>query len=131
MRLDMAQRPRPTRDAVEILRRRYYAGKPGRLKNLEEARGNQEIARKICELRTAAGLTQGQLAKLCPHPARKLDLTQQRQHLAESRICGADAVEGGLLIFQAVPIFGWRQLRDDNARPSATTNVLFTDTDQR
>jgi DNA-binding XRE family transcriptional regulator len=60
----MAKRLRPTRDAVEILHRRYYAGKPGRLKNLEEARANQEIARKICELRTTAGLTQGQLAKL-------------------------------------------------------------------
>jgi transcriptional regulator with XRE-family HTH domain len=49
---------------VEILHRRYYAGKPDRLKNLEEARANQEIARRIYELRTAAGLTQGELAKL-------------------------------------------------------------------
>jgi DNA-binding transcriptional regulator YiaG len=47
-----------------MFRRRYYAGKLGRLKNLEEARGNQETARKICELRTAAGLTQGQFAEL-------------------------------------------------------------------
>jgi DNA-binding XRE family transcriptional regulator len=60
----MAKKLRPTTDAVEILHRRYYAGKAGRQKNLEEARANQEIARKICELRTAAGLTQGQLAKL-------------------------------------------------------------------
>jgi transcriptional regulator with XRE-family HTH domain len=49
---------------VEILHRRYYAGKPDRLKNLEEARANQEIARRLYELRTAAGLTQGELAKL-------------------------------------------------------------------
>jgi DNA-binding XRE family transcriptional regulator len=60
----MAKKLRPTTDAVEILHRRYYAGKAGRLKNLEESRANQEIARKIYELRTAAGLTQGQLAKL-------------------------------------------------------------------
>ncbi len=60
----MATRLRSTTDAVEILRRRYYASKPGRRKNLEEARANQEIARKIYELRTAAGLTQAQLAKL-------------------------------------------------------------------
>jgi len=60
----MARRRKPTRDAVEILHRRYYAGKPDRLKNLEEARANQEIARRIYELRTAAGLTQGELAKL-------------------------------------------------------------------
>lgn len=60
----MARRRKPTRDAVEILHRGYYAGKAGRLKNLEEARANQEIARRIYELRTAAGLTQGELAKL-------------------------------------------------------------------
>jgi transcriptional regulator with XRE-family HTH domain len=48
---------------VEILHRRYYAGKPDRLKNVEEARASQEIARRIYELRTAAGLTQGELAK--------------------------------------------------------------------
>jgi len=53
-----------TSDAVEVLHRRFYAGKPGRLKNLEEARANDEIARKIRALRTEAGLTQGQLAKL-------------------------------------------------------------------
>jgi transcriptional regulator with XRE-family HTH domain len=49
---------------VEILHRRFYEGRPSRLKNLEEARGNEEIARKIRDLRTAAGLTQTQLAKL-------------------------------------------------------------------
>ena len=56
--------PKPTSDAVEVLHRRFYAGKPVRLKSLEEGRANEEIARRICELRTAAGLTQGQLAKL-------------------------------------------------------------------
>ena len=59
-----AKKPMPTRDAVEILHRRLYEGKPARLKNLEEARANEEIARKIQELRTAAGITQTQLAKL-------------------------------------------------------------------
>jgi ribosome-binding protein aMBF1 (putative translation factor) len=55
---------KPSTDAVEILHRRFYEGKPARLKNLEEARTNEEIARKIHELRTAAGLSQAQLAKL-------------------------------------------------------------------
>ena len=55
---------KPTSDAVEILHRRFYEGKPARLKNLEEARANEEIARKIQELRAAAALTQTQLAKL-------------------------------------------------------------------
>lgn len=51
-------------DALKILHRRTYEGKPARLKKLEEARANEEIARKIHELRTAAALTQTQLAKL-------------------------------------------------------------------
>jgi DNA-binding XRE family transcriptional regulator len=58
----MAQKLRT--NAVEILHRRYYEGQTGRLKKLEEARSNEEIARKIHDLRTAAGLTQAQLAKL-------------------------------------------------------------------
>jgi transcriptional regulator with XRE-family HTH domain len=49
---------------VEILHRRFYAGKATRLKSLEEARATEEIARKIHHLRTAARLTQTQLAKL-------------------------------------------------------------------
>ena len=60
----MAKALKPPSDAVEILHRRIYEGKPTRLKNLERARANEEIARKIRELRTAAGITQTQLAKL-------------------------------------------------------------------
>jgi DNA-binding XRE family transcriptional regulator len=60
----VAARLKPTRDAVEVVHRRFYAGKPSRLKNLDEARANEEIARKIQALRAAAGLTQAQLAKL-------------------------------------------------------------------
>ena len=36
---------KPAADAVEILHRRFYEGKPARRKNLEEARANEEIAR--------------------------------------------------------------------------------------
>jgi ribosome-binding protein aMBF1 (putative translation factor) len=60
----MATKRKPATDAVEILHRRFFEGKPERLKDLEEARANEDIARKICELRTAAGLTQTQLGKL-------------------------------------------------------------------
>ena len=60
----MTKRTKPVIDAVEILHRRFFAGKAARLKNLEEARANEEVARKIHELRTAAGLTQTQLARL-------------------------------------------------------------------
>ena len=60
----MAKMTKSASDAVEVLHRRFYEGKPSRLKNLEEARANEEIVRKIRELRTVAGLTQTQLAKL-------------------------------------------------------------------
>jgi DNA-binding XRE family transcriptional regulator len=60
----MAKQRKPTTDAVEILHRRYYEGRPKRLAALEEEQANAEIARKIYALRTKAGLTQRQLAKL-------------------------------------------------------------------
>jgi DNA-directed RNA polymerase specialized sigma subunit len=60
----MTRKKETTTDAVEILRRRLFEGKPERLKILEEARSNEEIARKILGLRTTAGLTQTQLGKL-------------------------------------------------------------------
>jgi DNA-binding XRE family transcriptional regulator len=60
----VAKKRGPTTDAVEILHRRYYEGRPERIAGLEEARANDDIARKICELRTKAGLTQKELAKL-------------------------------------------------------------------
>jgi DNA-binding XRE family transcriptional regulator len=55
---------RSTSNAVEILHRRHYEGKPSRLAQLEEARANAEVARKLYALRDAAGLTQRGLAKL-------------------------------------------------------------------
>src|SRR5947207_1736038 len=53
-----------TSAAVEILHRRYYEGKPDRIAQLEEARAEDELARKIYGLREQAGLTQARLAKL-------------------------------------------------------------------
>ena len=55
---------RPTTDAVNILHRRYYEGKPSRLAGLESVRANDQVARKIAALRTEVGMTQRQLAKL-------------------------------------------------------------------
>src|ERR671936_240393 len=60
----MAKERKPTTDAVAILHRRFYEGKPRRLASLEEERANADIARKIYELRTRAGLTQRELAAL-------------------------------------------------------------------
>jgi ribosome-binding protein aMBF1 (putative translation factor) len=60
----MASKRKPTSDAVEIIHRRFYKGRPDRLAQLEEARIHDEVARKIYRLRTKAGLSQRQLAKL-------------------------------------------------------------------
>ena len=60
----MTKKTGTTTDAVEIIQRRYFEGKPEQLKILEEARADDEIARKIFALRARAGLTQTQLGKL-------------------------------------------------------------------
>jgi DNA-binding XRE family transcriptional regulator len=60
----MPKTKHPTTDAVEILHRRYYQGRPDRLAALKEARANDNVARKLTHLRLQAGLTQRQLAKL-------------------------------------------------------------------
>ena len=50
---------RPTRDAVEVLHRRYYEGKPERLANLEKPRAGDHVARKIYALRMKQGSYNG------------------------------------------------------------------------
>jgi DNA-binding XRE family transcriptional regulator len=60
----MTKKRKATSDAVQILHRRYYQGKPERVASLEEARAEDELARRIYELREQAGLTQAKLAKL-------------------------------------------------------------------
>jgi ribosome-binding protein aMBF1 (putative translation factor) len=51
-----------TTDAVEILHRRYFEGKPKMNAILEEERANAEVARLVYDLRAQAGLTQKELA---------------------------------------------------------------------
>jgi DNA-binding XRE family transcriptional regulator len=53
-----------TTDALEILQRRYYQGRPDRIAALDLARANADIARQIRTLRTHAKMTQRQLAAL-------------------------------------------------------------------
>ena len=60
----MPKNKKSTSNAVEILHRRYYKGKPERISQLEKARAEDELARKIFELREQAGLTQERLAKM-------------------------------------------------------------------
>jgi DNA-binding XRE family transcriptional regulator len=49
---------------LQFLHHRYIGNDPERLASLEEERTNAEIARKICDLRIKADLTQRELAKL-------------------------------------------------------------------
>lgn len=58
------RKKRATADAVQILYRRYYDGRPERLEGLDEARANSSVARKLTALRLRAGMTQRQLAGL-------------------------------------------------------------------
>jgi len=60
----MSNKRKSTTNAVKILHRRYFEGKPEGLIELEEERANAEIARSILELREKAGLTQKELADL-------------------------------------------------------------------
>ena len=60
----MKKTKKVTTDGLEIIDRELYLGKPDRQAQLEQARANDAVARKIYELRTKAGLTQKQLAKL-------------------------------------------------------------------
>ena len=55
---------KPTANAAEILRNRYVKNDPLRKASVEAERVNAEVARLIYTMRTEAGLTQGQLAKL-------------------------------------------------------------------
>lgn len=59
----MARSAKSNGDAVAILWRRLYKGRPARLRALENVRRNEEIARTLYNLRTQAGLTQAQLAQ--------------------------------------------------------------------
>lgn len=60
----MAKKRKATSDAIEILDRRYFRGKPAMQAALNEELANCEVARKIYDLRTKAGVSQRQLAKL-------------------------------------------------------------------
>ncbi|MHB8384717.1 MAG: hypothetical protein ACYDC3_20560 [Candidatus Binataceae bacterium] len=42
---------KPTTDAVEIIHRRYYRGRPQRMAGLAEAEANDTVARKIYAIR--------------------------------------------------------------------------------
>ncbi len=72
-----------TKDAVEILHRRFYEGKPRRLAGLEQARVNDDIARQIATHRNEAGLSQKDLARLvgtAPSVISRLESADYKGH---------------------------------------------------
>jgi DNA-binding XRE family transcriptional regulator len=60
----VGRKRKTTADAIEILCRRFYAGRPQRIAEVEEARASDDIARQIACLRRNAGLTQKELGRL-------------------------------------------------------------------
>ena len=60
----MKKKSKTTTDAVKILHKTFIKDDPKRLASLQEEREKLEIAGQIYQLRTQAGLSQVQLAKL-------------------------------------------------------------------
>jgi len=58
------KRKKSTTNALEIIDAEFFSGKPDRLGELEQARADDAVARKILDLRTRAGLSQRGLARL-------------------------------------------------------------------
>ncbi len=53
-----------TTDALEIMDREFFEGKPDQLAELDQMRADDAVARKIFDLRTKSGYSQRELAKL-------------------------------------------------------------------
>ena len=60
----MSKRKSTTTDGIKILHELFLRDNPARQASVEEEMANMEIARKIYDLREAAGLTQRQLGTL-------------------------------------------------------------------
>lgn len=58
------QKHKPIDDAVEILHRRFVKDDPETLADLDKIRADNDVARKIHNLRTKSGLSQRELADL-------------------------------------------------------------------
>jgi DNA-binding XRE family transcriptional regulator len=58
------EKHKPTDDAFEILHRRLVGDDPEKLAELEKIRADNDVGRKIYDLRMKAGLSQRALAKL-------------------------------------------------------------------
>ena len=110
----MNAKRKPTTDAVEILRRRYYAGRPDRTAALEAERTHADVARQIFKLRNKAGLTQQQVAKLigtAPSVISRLEDADYKGHSLSMLRRIATALQARIQI-RFVPI------KDDSLQPA-------------
>ncbi len=64
----MARKRPTTSDAVQILYRRYYEGRPELMKQLEEAQVNDSVARKLTNT-WSSGCQRGNMLNLALHAA--------------------------------------------------------------
>ena len=62
------KKKKTTTDALEIMDREFFHGKPEQIAELEKMRADNAVARKICDQRTKAGLTQRKLASMIGTP---------------------------------------------------------------
>lgn len=60
----MKKKTKWTTDALEIMDDMFFRGRPDRIAELEQITADADVARRIYDLRTKAGLTQRALAKL-------------------------------------------------------------------
>lgn len=82
--MNTSNRRKRTSDAVEILHRRYYVGRSERLAQLEEERANDEVARRLLELRQKARLTQRQLANMVGTTASAISRLEDSEYEGHS-----------------------------------------------
>ena len=71
---------RTTRDAVKILHRLYYEGRPDRVASLEAERLKVEMGQRIYDLRTDARLTQNQLAEKVGTTRKVIDTLEETDY---------------------------------------------------
>ena len=58
------KKKKTTTDALEIMDREFFHGKPKQIAELEGMWADDAVARKICDIRTKAALTQRKLASM-------------------------------------------------------------------
>jgi len=94
----MAKKKRVITDAVEILDRLYFRGRPRRMAALDDERLKSDIAQQIYDLRTAAHLSQRALAARIGTTASVISRLEDTNYTAHSVS----------MLRRIAKAFGWR-----------------------